>query len=111
MQHNLSFVTAKALHTAVDLDIFTILSKQSQMAKQLANNLQTDSAALDKLLRVLVMLGLLKKNHQYYDNSPTAEMFLVKGKPAYMGPLIEQGKRIWKNYRFRGPSKFFHAAN
>lgn len=98
MQQNLAFATARSLHTAIDLAIFTKLSGNPLTSDQLSKLLATNAPALDKLLSVLAMTGFLEKANGVFSNSATAEALLVQGKPGYMGPLIEQGKRIWNGY-------------
>lgn len=98
MEQNLAFVTARSLHTAVELELFTHLSKNPMTAKAISKCVDADPNSLEKLLNVLVLVGLLERENDNFNNSHTAEAFLIKGKPGYMGPLIEQGRRIWQCY-------------
>jgi len=78
----------RALYAAVDLEIFTKISQGKNTAKQIAEDLETEEDAIERLLNVCVALNLLIKNNQEYQNVPEAEEFLVKGKESYYGDMI-----------------------
>lgn len=75
------------LNTAVEKGVFTRLS-ESKSAKELAEDIGTDPRATEKILNVLVTLGLLAKSNNAYANTVEAETFLVDGRPHYMGNYV-----------------------
>ena len=89
-----SYQSFQVLFTAVNHDIFTVLSEESKTAEQIAQEIGTDSYITAKLLNALVAIGLLAKGSGKYSNTPIAETFLVKGKPFYQGNYVRTAKTI-----------------
>lgn len=85
---------SQVLFTAVDHDIFSVLSKSSKTAGQVAQEIGTDPYITDKLLNVLVSIQLLIKDSGKYSNTPLAETYLVKGETFYQGNYIKKTKKI-----------------
>ena len=81
------YQVTQVLYTATDFDIFTLLEKP-KTAKEVTDELGTDSEVTKKLLDVLVALQLLSETDGKYANTTLAVTFLVKGKPFYQGNLI-----------------------
>ena len=82
-----AFQRSRVLLTAFELDLFTVLNEESRTASEVAQALETDPRATDRLMNALVALGLLEKREGRFRNTPSAAAHLVKGKPAYMGGL------------------------
>ncbi|MGH8064073.1 MAG: class I SAM-dependent methyltransferase [Candidatus Entotheonellia bacterium] len=76
------------LMTACQLHVFTHLSQGPQSANALAQRCQVPVRGLQRLLNACVVLDLLEKEDERYQNTPIAETFLVQGKPGYMGNVI-----------------------
>ncbi len=76
------------LFTAVEFDIFTLISNGKGTAKEISQSLKTDERATAMLLDTLVSLDLLTKQSNCYDNSYISSHYLVKGKPYYQGDFI-----------------------
>ena len=89
-----SYQSFQVLFTAVNHNIFTILSEESKTAEQIAQEIGTDSYITEKLLNAVVAIGLLAKSSGKYSNTALAETFLVKGKPFYQGNYIKTAKPI-----------------
>lgn len=88
-----SYQLSQVLFTAVNYDIFTILSEESKTAKQIAGEIGTDFRLTEKLLNALVALQLLTMVSEKYSNTALAETFLVKGTPFYQGNSIKLGAK------------------
>lgn len=82
-----AFQSSRILLTAYELGVFDALSGQQKSSTTLADELETDSRALDRLLNALCTFDLLKKHDHQFSNSPVAEKFLVKGKADYLAGL------------------------
>jgi predicted O-methyltransferase YrrM len=73
------------LITACQLEVFTHLAAGALSADALAQRCQVPVRGLQRLLNACVVLDLLEKEGETYQNTPIAETFLVKGRPGYMG--------------------------
>lgn len=73
------------LKAAIEVEIFTRISEGHRTVPALARIGGLTERGTRVLLDALVFLGLLSKLQNEYSLSPTAEAFLVKGKPAYFG--------------------------
>jgi SAM-dependent methyltransferase len=84
---DISFGLAKAavLKAAIELEIFTRLAEGHRTVPALARLGGITERGTRLLLDALVFIGLLTKQHSEYKLAPTAEAFLVKGKPTYVG--------------------------
>ena len=89
-----SYQNFQVLFTAVNNDIFTVLSEDPKTAEQIAQAIGTDSYITEKLLNSLAAIGLLAKGSGKYANTALAETFLVKGKPFYQRNYIKVAKTI-----------------
>ena len=76
---------SQILNTALELDIFTHISKGTHSLTELANKTNTNERALSILLDALLALNLLKKKKGNYYLSPIFKKYLVKGTPQYLG--------------------------
>ncbi len=74
-----------AMIAGMQLELFTPLSKTELSLEELAKCLEVKADKLQPLVFALVTAGLLNFNDGFFTNTPEAEHFLVKGKPAYLG--------------------------
>ena len=82
------FWASNTLAAAVELDLFTKLSGRGVDAQELSWLLEIPARPSEMLLSACTALGLLEKRDGFYYNSPTAEEFLVKGRPYYFGNYV-----------------------
>ncbi|MBM3130378.1 MAG: methyltransferase domain-containing protein [Chloroflexi bacterium] len=84
---DISFGLSKAaiLKAAIELEIFTRLAEGHRTVPALARLGGLTERGTRILLDALCFIGLLSKQRSEYGLAPTAEAFLVKGKPAYFG--------------------------
>jgi ubiquinone/menaquinone biosynthesis C-methylase UbiE len=82
------FWASNTLAAAVELDLFTKLSGRGVDAHGLSRLLEIPARPADMLLSACAALGLLEKRDGFYYNSPTAEEFLVRGRPYYFGHYV-----------------------
>ncbi|HEY5407441.1 MAG TPA: methyltransferase [Ginsengibacter sp.] len=106
MQVGMGFWASKALLTAVNFRLFTILATTSKKALDIKNelHLNTTDRHIYDWLDVLVSLGFLKREgileNAVYSNSEDTGMFLDENKPSYIGGILKMGNN--RLYKFWG---------
>ncbi|MEM5310182.1 methyltransferase [Paraburkholderia sp. JHI869] len=85
----MGFWASKTLLSAVELEVFTNLAKTPRDAVQLADALGLHPRGAVDFFDALVALAVLEREDGIYRNTPEAELFLDKSKPAYVGGLLE----------------------
>jgi len=68
---------------AMELDIFTTIATGHCVLEEIAAAIHASKRGVRILLDALCPLGLLNKSQGAYSLTPTAEAFLVRGKPTY----------------------------
>jgi hypothetical protein len=89
LQLGLSFWGSKALLSAVELGVFTVLAEQPLSGKHLMSRLGLQPRGTLDWLDALVSLGLLARSGDEYANSANADLFLDRNKPSYVGGILE----------------------
>ncbi len=85
-----AFWRAKALLSAVELDVFTILADGPLDLKSLISRLGIHQRGARDFLDALVALGLLHRDAQgRYGNAADCDLYLDRRKPTYLGGLLE----------------------
>jgi SAM-dependent methyltransferase len=82
-----AFQRSRALLTAFELGLFTILNSEARTSEEAAEAIGANPRATDRLMNALVALGLLEKHDGRFCNSALADSHLVKGRPDYLGGL------------------------
>ncbi len=104
MQVGMGFWGSKALLSAVELELFTVLAKGPLTGKELAKALSLNARAVPDFPDALLALGLLAREGDgpdaKYSNTPDTGVFLDKASPAYMGGILEMANA--RLYRFWG---------
>jgi 2-polyprenyl-3-methyl-5-hydroxy-6-metoxy-1,4-benzoquinol methylase len=77
-----------ALRTAIELDVFTAIGQGMNSTAALAQQCQASERGIRTLCDFLVIHGFLEKNHQSYELTPDAAIFLNKKSPAYLGSAV-----------------------
>ena len=83
------YAASKVLSTAIQLQLFTELAKESLDAEKIQQKLGLHSRAVRDFLDALVAVGLLERNGKLYANTPEADFYLDSAKPSYIGGFIE----------------------
>ena len=92
MQLGLGFWASKTLLSAVELELFTELSKGQRSAEDIGKRFNLHPRGLRDFLDALVALRMLDRDAQgNYSNTPESETFLDKAKPSYIGGMLEMG--------------------
>ncbi|MCC7537713.1 MAG: methyltransferase domain-containing protein, partial [Deltaproteobacteria bacterium] len=73
---------------AVELDVFSKIAAGAKTAPELARAIECPERSTRILLDAAAALGLLAKSGGTYALTPATETFLVRGKPTFMGDLV-----------------------
>jgi 2-polyprenyl-3-methyl-5-hydroxy-6-metoxy-1,4-benzoquinol methylase len=92
-----AFQRSRALLTAHELGLFTVINDEWKTSAEVAAALDADERATDRLMNALTALGLLEKRDGRFTNSPAAAEFLVKGRPEYMAGLAHTA-HLWETW-------------
>lgn len=93
MQVGMGFWASKILMVAVNMGLFTLLSGGEASGQDIGKKLGLHQRGLYDFLDTLVALGFLKrqglKETSFYSNAEDADLFLDRGKPGYIGGILE----------------------
>jgi hypothetical protein len=89
LQTGLAFWPAKTLLSAIELGVFTTLAGGSEEFERLSGRLGLHPRSARDFLDALVALGFLVRDGERYANTPEADLFLDRGKPSYVGGILE----------------------
>jgi len=89
------FANSQILDASIEYDFFTLIHKGLQSAEEIARAAGTDARATRIVLDSLPALGLIEKRGGKYFLTPTADVFLVKEKPSYVGDFRYVALALW----------------
>jgi 2-hydroxy-4-(methylsulfanyl)butanoate S-methyltransferase len=84
-----------AMLAGMQLDVFTPLKDGPLSATALADRLHVKAERLSPLLYALVDADLLKVEGDLFVNTPEADLYLVRGRPTYLGSNHELYSDLW----------------
>ncbi|MET8974870.1 methyltransferase [Streptomyces sp. NPDC004539] len=88
------FCDAKALLTAVELRLFTVLHEKGEASEgEIKEALGLHGRGLGDFLSLLTALGLLEREGGIYRNAAGADTYLVQGEKTYVGGFLERSNR------------------
>jgi len=76
------------LHTAVKLDVFTVIGDRHLTAEEVSHLLEGAGRGVERLLNALVAIELLDKKDGKFVNTPSGRELLAKDSPKYLGHII-----------------------
>ena len=82
-----AFQQTEALKGAIELDIFTHIAEGAASVAEIARRTRASERGIRILCDYLTIQGFLAKTDGHYSNSSTAEVFLNKRSPAYIGSM------------------------
>ena len=85
----MGFWSAKTLLSAVELGLFTELAKGPADLATLEQKLGLHQRSARDFLDALVAMKLLEREKGLYSNTPETDLFLDRGKPSYVGGMLE----------------------
>lgn len=83
-----SFKKSQALAAALEIDLFTALSKGAATVGELAARCDASPEAIDRLLVVCGAMELVIKDGARFKNAPDVERFLVRDKRGFFGDYL-----------------------
>ena len=83
-----------AMHTAVKLDLFTVLDGTFRTAEEVAQLRHSNPRATGMLLDALTAIGLLNKSDNSYQATSFAAEKLSKANPGYLGHIIMHHRHL-----------------
>jgi ubiquinone/menaquinone biosynthesis C-methylase UbiE len=89
------FANSQILDASIEYDFFTLIDKGVQTAEEVARRACTDPRATRIVLDSLPALSLVEKRDGKYFLTPSAKMFLVRGKPSYVGDFRHVALALW----------------
>ena len=96
LQLGTGFFASRTVLSATELGVFTELDGGPLDGETLRARLELHPRGSPDFFDALVALGLLKREHGLYSNTAEAAQFLVRGKPGYMGGILEMcGARLY----------------
>jgi hypothetical protein len=89
LQVGLGFWAAKVLLSAVEMELFTELSKHPEDLESLQGRLGIHPRSARDFFDALVALKFLERRDGRYHNMPSTDFFLDKRKPSYIGGVLQ----------------------
>ena len=89
-----------ALHTGVELDIFTLLDEEGMTIDEIASELSLSKRGAKAIVSALTALGFLEKEGEIYYDSREAVEFLSKNSPEYLGYMVRHHHYLSKYWAF-----------
>ncbi|MBL7174816.1 MAG: methyltransferase domain-containing protein [Desulfobacteraceae bacterium] len=93
-----SFHVSAILKAAIELEVFTKLSKGHDSVEKMASSTNANDRGIRILLDALCALGIISKADGKYHLKPIADQFLVKDKGSYMGDAVFTILRDWEAF-------------
>src|SRR5688572_5517045 len=100
LQTGLAFWASKTLLSAVEMGLFTELSRGPESLESISGRLGLHPRSARDFLDALVALGFVQRTGDRYANTPETDLFLDRNKPSYVGGILEMASR--RLYRFWG---------
>ena len=101
LQMGLGFWASKVLLSAVEMELFTELSKHPEDLETLQERLGIHPRSARDFFDALVALRFLERRDGRYYNTSSTDFFLDKRKPSYIGGLLEMANHrlypFWGN--------------
>ncbi len=89
LQTGLAFWASKTLLSAIELGVFSELSRGPERFDAISGRLGLHPRSARDFLDALVALGFLTRNGDHYANTPETDLFLDRKKPSYVGGILE----------------------
>ena len=93
-----SYGQSAALMAAIELGVFTAISKGASSFQEVADALDIAPTNAERLIVLLCAAGVVEAVDGRLRNAEDAARFLVEGKPSFMGPWITFTKPQWNEW-------------
>jgi hypothetical protein len=91
----LAYRSSAAFFTASDFNVFTRIGEGALSAAELAQQTGAAAEPLRMVLETCADLGLLAREGEKFRISPSTLVFLIKGKPAYLGDSLKYARDLY----------------
>lgn len=88
LRHSESLYTSIAFYIGTKLDIFTVLDRKPMTVEEAASAMNMKSSFMERLLYALAASDMLLVHKGVFSNTEEAGLYLVKGKPDYLGDHV-----------------------
>jgi phospholipid N-methyltransferase len=95
-----SFMECRILHTAAELNLFTILAKKPLSAKEVADKIGGDARGTGFLLDAVAAIGLLTKHDQTYCCESSISQLLSADSPDSILPMVLHMSHLWGRWSY-----------
>jgi precorrin-6B methylase 2 len=92
------FMESKILHSAAQLNLFSILKTQALSAQEIATEISADRRALSMLLDAVAAMGLLVKQGDKYHCEQAVARFLAEDSPETILPMARHMASLWPRW-------------
>lgn len=89
LQTGLAFWASKTLLSAIEMGVFTELSRGPEPFDAISGRLGLHPRSARDFLDALVALGFLQRTGDRYSNTAETDLFLDRRKPSYVGGVLE----------------------
>ena len=99
MQMAFSYAPSSILSAGAQLDIFSHIAAGNRSVEEISRAAGASERGMQMLLDALVSFQLLGKNGQQYELTPVSAEFLVRGRPNYLGEMMQTVRsfQAWNN--------------
>lgn len=97
LRMSMSFASARVLSAGVQLDVFSHIAAGHKTAAEVAQAAVASERGMRRLLDALTMFQLLANRNGYYELTPLAAKFLVRGSSTYIGERLEND-HLWESW-------------
>ena len=91
----IAYRSSAIFFAASDLDVFSALANGGLTAADIASRTGAEREPMRLVLESCVDAGLLTRDGAKYLNTPTADTFLVRGRPAYLGGALQYARDLY----------------
>ena len=93
MQTGLAFWPSKTLLSAIEMGLFTELTRGPEEFESLRSRMGLHPRSARDFLDTLVALGFLAREGNHYANTAETDLFLDRHKPSYVGGILEMANQ------------------
>ncbi len=93
-----AFISSASLFAAIDLELFTAISKGDNTVSRFAAKAGISEINADRLMTMCAASDLILWEEDHFVNAPDVERFLVKGEKSYAGAWLTFTRPGWKSF-------------
>jgi ubiquinone/menaquinone biosynthesis C-methylase UbiE len=98
LRHAYGYWASAIFAAAIDHDLFTQLEAEPSSVVDLAKRLSLTERVTQALLDALLGMALVQKSGEKYRNSEESSVYLVRGRPDYLGGYAAMIRSTWRDW-------------